>query len=158
MRDSKLADVLNTLLQHYGLVSSYLDLTSDLQVALFFAMMKYTVSDPKSRYDYVGSREGSSMIYVFKSDTREMTPYVPHSGLGQLEAQRPLRQSCVVCRSSAYAMNLPASFLRAVIGLDFDVKESELPSVGDLFPNSDIDGFLRALKENAFNPSLVTSF
>ncbi|EOU9620561.1 FRG domain-containing protein [Klebsiella aerogenes] len=32
-----LADLLNTLLQHYGLFSPYLDLSSDLRVAMFFA-------------------------------------------------------------------------------------------------------------------------
>jgi FRG domain len=154
--DSNLADPLNTLLQHYGLLSPYLDLSTDVDVALFFATHQFHAGSP-DRYEAVGTAGGRSAIYVFAQD-REMTPYREDRVLGSLNASRPINQSCVVARSSPFALNLPADLLIGVVHLDFEISPSDVPAVQTLFPDSDTDMFLKAVLQSPFGSAHATVF
>ncbi|GAB2913716.1 hypothetical protein GCM10027093_60250 [Paraburkholderia jirisanensis] len=153
--DINLADLLTTLLQHYGLRTPYLDLTADLDIALFFATHKYDrLTDG---YDFVGNNDGKSVLYVFSQNNTEMAPHVNNRVLGNLEPLRPIRQSCVICRSDPFAMNLAADFLVAVISLDFELKPGAKNS-DYLFPSQKEDAFLAALRQGLRYPEHVAGF
>jgi hypothetical protein len=151
-----LADLLNTLLQHYGLLSPVLDLTTDLEVALFFATHQFLPGRPP-RYCRVGGGEGKAVIYVFRQDKREMNPHVHERVIDLLRPLRPVRQSCVVCRSSTWALNLPADFLEGLVFLDFEAQPSRMDTA-HLFPNDRDDLFLAALKQQPEFAEHVTDF
>jgi hypothetical protein len=156
--DHNLADLLNTLLQHYGLVSPYLDLSSNLRVALFFASHKFIQDAGGSNYAHVGSNNSESILYVFKHDKREMSEYMHDRVLHNLTPLRPERQACVICRSSPYALNLAGLFLVGAIRIDFELTANERLSAQDLFPSSEVDTFLGALIANCRQPQYVTQF
>jgi hypothetical protein len=149
-------DGFNTLLQHYGLYSPVLDLTSDIDVALFFATHKLCISS--SSYKFIGNNNRQSVLYVFGQNKIEMLEHEHERALHQYHPLRPLRQSCVICRSGAFALNLAADFLIGIIKLDFDHDGTRKYSTAELFPGPSEDSFLRAMKKNAFQPDRVTDF
>ena len=71
--DFNLATPLQTLLQHYGLLSPVLDLTSDLDVALFFATHSYHPGSDGELcgYTHVGTNERHSVLYVISETNRK---------------------------------------------------------------------------------------
>jgi FRG domain len=107
---TSLATSLHTLLQHYGLYSPVLDLTTDIDVAIFFATHRYVkvagVNGANSSYVSVGTNDRKSIIYVVRENATEMHVHEHQRVLERLQPLRPLRQSCVVCRSGPDAMNL----------------------------------------------------
>ncbi len=149
-------DGFNTLLQHYGLYSPVLDLTSDIDVALFFASHKLWTSN--SSYEFVGNNNRQSVLYVFRQNKTEMLEHEHERVLHQYLPLRPLRQSCVICRSGPFALNLAADFLIGVIKLDFDHDGARKYSTAELFPGPSEDSFLRAMKKNVLQPDRVTDF
>lgn len=154
-----LADTLSTLLQHYGLLSTVIDLTSSVDVALFFATHKYTCSNGFSNYDYVGTNNGKSVLYLIRDSEQEMVTHEDDRVLSKIPPERPQRQHCVISRSSPLAVNLPAFFLEGVIYLDFELNESESPKkMKDLFPNEEDDKFLSALRKGVFYPDKISYF
>lgn len=149
-----LAATLSTLLQHYGLYSPVLDLTSDLEVALFFASHKLV----GGKYNFVGSNHRESILYVFREDKKEMNAYEHERALHELKPLRPVRQSCVICTSAPYALNLAADFIIGVIKMDFDDLLPRKYTVSDLFPGESEDNFLAALKKHLLHSQYVTDF
>lgn len=156
--DYNLADLLNTLLQHYGLVSPYLDLTSDLRVALFFSSHQFFPTPGAPRYRFVGSNGSKSILYVFKHDMTEMADYVHDRVLHNLQPLRPKHQSCIICRSGPYALNLAALYLVGAIRIDFELPATQRWSTRELFPNSGEDTFLAAMLSNCQHPERITDF
>ena len=156
--DFNLADLLNTLLQHYGLASPYLDLSSNLRVALFFSSHKFSQDARVSNYRHIGNNRSQSILYVFRHDKDEMSEYMHDRVLNSLSPLRPERQSCVICRSSSYALNLAGLFLVGAIKIDFELPASERLSAQELFPASEEDSFLAALLSNCSSPELITDF
>lgn len=139
---------LSTLLQHYGLFSPALDLTTELDVAIFFATHRFKKERDISAYEFVGSNARQAVIYVIKEDPNETTSYERVRLLDQLDPQRPKLQSCVIFGSGPDAMNLAADFLERVIFLDFDLAAPGRVDVGHIFPRAEDDRFLAALKSN----------
>ena len=155
-----LAVPLQTLLQHYGLLSPLLDLTPDLDVALFFATHKL-FTDPETGHStasFLGTNARQSLLYVFREDVQEMSEHEHHRALERFKPQRPLRQSCVVSPGGLDALNLPLEYVFGVINLDCDDVPIGKYAVGDLFPNANQDGFLAALKTKLRFPNYVTTF
>lgn len=155
-----LADHLNTLLQHYGLLSPVLDLTSDLDVALFFATNQLTAEAGRPRYQFVGSNSGASILYVFRENPEEMSDHSSNSNdrvIQTLNPLRPVRQSCVICRSGPFALNLAADFLIGIIKIELDMEKGRLKT-GDLFPDENDDLFLGTLKRSKFFAAHLTDF
>jgi len=155
-----LATLLGTLLQHYGLDSPLLDLTSSLDVAIYFATHKFKRQATHCSYDFVGTNSRKSVIYVLREDVREMQLYEREERIIQkLLPVRPIRQQCVVSRSGPCAINLPADFIVGVISLRFDTTApgSSL-TTEELFPDDKEDLFLRALKTSPFATKYLTDF
>lgn len=135
-----------TLLQHYGLYSPVLDLTTDPEVALFFATQKFARHGTSCSYTFNGTNGRQAIIYVLYQDQRETMQYSHTKMLEKLDPQRPKRQSCVVMPTNEYSMNLAGDFLVAAIRLDFDMAAPGRFTVGDLFPSDQDDLMLAALK------------
>jgi hypothetical protein len=155
-----LADLLATLLQHYGLDSCVLDLTTSLEVAMFFATHRFVQKPSGCAYKHVGTNDRRSVLYVLREDVREMQSYESDDRvIKKLFPLRPMRQACVISKSGPYALNLPADFLIGVIQLDFEsiTNESNL-SVDYLFPGLAEDAFARALTVSPFVKRHMTSF
>jgi hypothetical protein len=153
MPDTRIHDLLTTALQHYGLLSPYLDITSDLDVALFFAT--HTYDQLSDQYDFTNS--GNAVLYLFSSNTGDMAVHASHRILSGMTPLRPERQSCVICRSAPYSINLPADYLVGVVNLHFKL-EASTASPALLFPSEDEDYFLAALKKKLRHPQYVASF
>ena len=153
--DLNLADLLGTLLQHYGLLSPFLDLSTDLDTALFFATNSFTQLESRSSYSFVGTNQGRSVLYVFERNDDEMHEYADHRVLDRVPPLRPKLQSCVICRSSPYAVNLAADFLKSIVILDFDLAETLPLRAEELFPTCQDDKFLSALKARLLHPEKI---
>lgn len=154
-----LADTLSTLLQHYGLLSTVIDLTSSLDVALFFATHKYTCNNNESNYEFIGTNNGKSVIYLIRGNDREMVSHHDDRILDKIPPERPKRQNCIISRSAPLAVNLPALFLEGIINLDFNLNEKDSPkTMRDLFPDESNDKFLQAIRKGASHPDKVTYF
>jgi len=97
-------------------------------------------------------------LYVFREDKREMQAYDHERVLHKLKPLRPVRQSCVICTSAPYALNLAADFIIGVIRLDFEDFEPRKYTVPELFPGPSEDSFLAALKKTLIYPQYVTDF
>lgn len=160
MQDSHTEDLLNTLLQHYGLYSPYLDLTTDLKTALYFATHKYSHNTitGQSEYQFVNTNHGESYLYILLKNKNEMHTYSHHRVLKDLAPLRPLRQSCVVCRSDTFSLNLGALYTVAAFKLNFSVDPKDLPTTNYLMPTRHEDNFLSALKETCLLPQYVSEF
>jgi hypothetical protein len=126
--------------QHYGLPSSVLDITKDLDVALFFA--QHQVKD--GRYVPAG-RDSERVLYVLLLhpgldhflDSRDISE---HHGL-----LRPLRQQCgLIAGASMICRNHYSRFVSIRIQLESEIECTEL-TPEYLFPTSDEDDFLRRL-------------
>jgi|GEM_PF-1105647 len=142
-----LASTMVTLLQHYGLLSPVLDLTTEFEVARFFATHKLQRTDDRWHYDFVGTNEGQAVIYVVKENPREMVEHQSAEAVIKMfDALRPQRQGCVISMSSSFALNLPAEFVVALIRLDFKDDEGPVLDTKTLFPGADEDRFLKALQ------------
>jgi len=157
--DFNLADTLSTLLQHYGLLSTVIDLTASLDVAIFFATHKYTSSNGVSNYEFVGTNDGKSVLYLIRGSDQEMVTHENDLVLNKIPPERPQRQHCVISKSSPFAVNLPAFFLEGIINLEFELDETESPKkTHDLFPNEEEDKFLGALRRGISQPDKVSYF
>ncbi len=147
---------LNTLLQHYGLLSPLLDLTIDLNVALYFAGHTGKPIDGKYRYSFVGNNDRRSVLYVLYQDNTEMLEHDHARVIHKVHALRPIRQSCVVSQTGALALNLPADFLVGIIKLDFEHDGVRKYKTGDLFPSKEEDVFLSAMLRKLRYPDRVS--
>lgn len=141
-----------TLLQHYGLYSPVLDLTTDPEVAVFFATQKFTRHGAACSYTFNGTNRRQAIVYVIYQDHYETLQYEHGKMLEKLDPKRPKRQSCVVMPTNHYAMNLAGDFLAAAIRLDFDMTAPERFTVADLFPSDQHDLMLAALKAQTRDP------
>jgi len=149
---------LNTLLQHYGMLSPMLDLTSDLEVARFFATHRFAKPFSGPQYEFVGTNGKNSVIYVFTLDQNESYRFEHERAWNRFQPQRPERQHCVVVSTNSFSVNLPAFFLVGLIMLDFDEIRPGAATVEQLFPRGAGDKFLRALLEVDLFREHVTSF
>jgi hypothetical protein len=153
-----LANLLATLLQHYGLDSCVLDLTSSLDVAIFFATHRFSRVENICAYEHIGTNNRKAVLYVLREEHREMQIYERDERVIQkVPPLRPKRQDCVISTSAPYALNLPADFLIGVIVLDFDAptNESQLATTY-LFPSDAEDAFAKALNRTSLGGGNVT--
>jgi hypothetical protein len=121
-------------LQHYGIPSNILDVTSDLEVALFFAKMKIAGNTHVQN-------EGKGYIYLFLLDNKN--DMVLDSGhlLRNTGLLRPIRQCCgLLYGASMVNRNHYARYISIRLELtgDFDVRRDQ----HFLFPDRSEDTFL----------------
>lgn len=155
-----LVATLATLLQHYGLDSHVLDLTSSLDIAIYFATHEFERSSSGCSYKFVGTNDRKSVLYLLRESNQEMRPYESTERVIQrLAPLRPKRQHCMVSTTSSAALNLAADFLVAVVLLEFDCTARRAShSTEELFPSTSEDTFLRALKTNPETALHLTEF
>lgn len=158
--DLTLAPVLSTLLQHYGLLSPVLDLTDDLDTALFFATHKFARPGKTCTYAFQGTNERQAVVYLLNFDPHTMRAHVSEENvIRRLNPLRPIRQRCHVATTDTYCINLPADFLIGAILLDFDLASGHsLPAKEHLFPSKEEDSFLRALASDSQIAECATFF
>ena len=129
--------------QHYGLPSCILDITCDLDVAIFFAMNGIGES---GTYERVDMRDACPTLYVFILDQSVDTFLSSDSLLGDRTPLRPRRQKCgILCGSSSVNRNYYSSLIAIKIRL-----AEALDSIYDvryLFPGAQEDDFLQLLQE-----------
>ena len=149
-----------TLLQHYGLLSPLLDLSSDINIALFFATHRFSKLPDSGRctYEYIGTNNRRSVLYVLRENSDEMEAHQHHRAIEGFKPQRPMLQSCVVAYGGMDALNLPLEFLFGVIAFDFDELNSSEYKIESLFPSAQQDSFLAALLKHLPYPQHVTIF
>lgn len=133
-----------TMMQHYGLPSPFLDLTTDLEVATFFATHKFKMADDIATYNFIGTNQRQSIIYVLSVGEGDMHKHERNKVMKMAKPARPYRQSCVVCSTNAWSINLPADYLVGAIILDHDMDQPSRYCTGDLFPSPNEDPFLEA--------------
>lgn len=128
--------------QHYGLPSTVLDVTHDLDVALFFANHRIE----NHQYVRVGP-DPARMLYIIILqmgldqflDSRQISE---HYGL-----LRPLRQQCgLIAGASMINRNAYARFVSIRVHLKGEIEQADLTS-DYLFPSPDEDAFLHRLLE-----------
>lgn len=133
-----------TMMQHYGLPTPFLDLTTDLEVAIFFATHKFGRLGDRSTYEFVGTNNRQSIIYALSIREGDMHTNERNRIMKVAKPERPYRQSCIVASTNAWSINLPADYIVGAIFLDFDMDEAGQYVCDDLFPKPDEDAFLKA--------------
>ena len=78
-----------TMMQHYGLPSPMLDLTTDLDVALFFATHKYGINQTHSTYSFAGTNSQKAVLYVLSVDENEMFRHERNKIMSYAKPERP---------------------------------------------------------------------
>jgi hypothetical protein len=156
--DINLATALATLLQHYGLHSPVLDVTSNVDIALFFATHSLRGHGSECAYVPVGSNNDSSIVYLLRYHPVEMEPIKRDLVIDLAKPLRPVRQDCIVVKSSPWAVNLPADFIIAAVKLHGDGPWDVPQSVHDLFPDASDDTLLRLLKTHPHARERVSDF
>jgi hypothetical protein len=153
-----LATALSTVLQHYGLLSPVLDVTDDIDTAIFFAVHRFERLADRCCYIPVGSNGGESIVYALRYDSREMEPIKEDVVIDAIPPLRPRRQSCVVVTSSPFAVNLPADYIVGAVRLRGPGPWTLPLRAEDLFPGDQEDLFLAALKTHPYALSHLTDF
>ena len=130
-------------LQHYGLPSNVLDITNDLDVALFFAQNSFQ----DGHCHPVDPEECEPVLYVFLLD-KDLDLYLDSAKVSEhYGLLRPLRQRCGLISGASFGtrndyarlLALKISIQQPIEGVEFDADY--------LMPGPDEDGFLASLLE-----------
>ncbi|NOQ27895.1 MAG: FRG domain-containing protein [Bacteroidales bacterium] len=130
-------------LQHYGVPTNILDITKDIDVALFFAQTQY------QNGEYVKIKQvKDSVIYVFLLDPIT-DKFIDSSELLEgFGVQRPLRQKCgVITGASLVHQNYYSRFISMKIKLCNNIEFNEELTGEFLFPKRENDEIIDFLKE-----------
>lgn len=130
--------------QHYGLESPLLDVTSDIDVALFFAQNKIE----GTHYTSVKHTSMPSVIYGFLIN-ETLDPFIDSQYLmGDISALRPLRQHCgVLTGASNICKEFYSRYIALKIVLDQPITYGSQYNENYLFPREDEDVFLTKLMQ-----------
>lgn len=134
------------LAQHYGIPSHGLDLTSSLDVALFFALHRFD----RGRYERLALREDLPdrqwpVVYLVATKAPLLHQLERIEQLG-IEARRPQRQRAFLHYGGwGFHTNVCAEEVVAVAMLHPEFDAPELPTSRYLFPPPDEDPFYRRL-------------
>lgn len=146
------------ILQQYGAPSAYLDITSDVNIAVWFATNKCIMQNGKMSYekyqfDYSNSNPDDwPTIFIF--------PLVkgvhPHLNLSEIfsnfEHERPAKQKCGLLGGAGnLARNYCARYLGIKIRLGPNFKPSNQLNACYLFPSEAEDFILKDLKKSGFS-------
>jgi hypothetical protein len=129
-------------LQHYGLPSPVLDITSSIDIALFFAQNK----TDKGEYCKVDFENNKPVLYLMLLDN-DLDLFMSSEKIRlDHELLRPIRQKCgFIAGSSILNRNYYGRFISVKIYLDEEIDYDSSITPEYLFPSLDEDMFLKEL-------------
>lgn len=147
---------LYTLKQHYGFDSNVLDVTYNIETALFFSFNKL-VKVKENFYDYTlidKTEYKNPVLYILipQTDLPNITEWEYQKiNVKGIECVRPIRQKCTSLPVDIDSMNRAASEVKAVIKFNenFSLPDN-IPKKEYLFPSVDEDPFYKYLLENEY--------
>jgi hypothetical protein len=130
------------LQQHYGIDSPLLDVTKDIDTALFFAQNKMR----DGQYVQIDTSVASPVIYVFILN-QELDPIIDSEILmKEFSALRPVRQKCgVLLGATQIKKEFYSKFIAIKIYLDEHIVYDNKITADYLFPNQKDDAVLDIL-------------
>ena len=139
------------LAQHYGLPSVGLDLSTNIDVSLFFAFNKFVRAEKRSpyvRYEQAKRTQNLPVLYVLAPQARFQLDYKhlkPHS----FPTARPDAQRARFMHTGwGWNRNYAAKRILMAFYLDFSESEIDsIPNSSDLFPRLENDPFAQFLLE-----------
>jgi hypothetical protein len=137
--------------QHYAAPTGGLDLSFDIETALFFATHKFHMSDGLATYDRVipGSHTGVIYCFRFGSPTVNKTEYLIRD-FDLFKTYRPeriLRQACALPQIGDFERNIAVTEIDCIIRLHRDFEYDGTLTPEYIFPASKKDAFYRKLLE-----------
>lgn len=128
------------LAQHYGLPSSGLDVTTRLEVALYFALNRLVrAGDTRLRSERVGTGD-HPILYVFGMENSSQFQSFDADRFRWSWPNRPVAQAaCFLSEGWGLARNRAAQSLLAVFDLDASADYSPVADSPDLFPDATKD-------------------
>lgn len=134
------------VLQHYGAPTGYIDITSDPEVALWFALNRLVHGQYQPHTWSSNDPLDWPVVYVMAL-LDGIHPFIDSAALLQnTDMVRPQRQSCGLLGGSGNLFrNFPACFVTAVLRLEPGFTVSQPRTTSDIFPNPEQDPFLERL-------------
>jgi hypothetical protein len=137
------------LAQHYGLPSVGLDLSTEPDVALFFAFNRFVRTEkrsPYARYERATTTNGPPVLYVLAPQDRFQLDY-KHLKPRSFPTARPDAQRARFMHTG-WGLNQNYAAKRILVALYLDLSESDIdsiPKAEDLFPRLEDDSFAQFL-------------
>lgn len=140
--------------QHYGLPSVGLDLTDDLNNALWFASNNYSITNGKAEIKELND-DDEPIVYIFKFPVRAVSQYQVTKPNFTGNISRPDRQKAWFAHVGwGYAKNQAALFLEMALKVP-PLKKTTTEQTRYLFPSKEEDEILKIILnlKNKFDPS-----
>ena len=134
------------ILQHYGAPTAYLDITSDSEMALWFALNEL-VAGQYEPHKWSGEDPFDWPVIYVMALLEGIHPFIDSAALwANTDAVRPQRQNCGLLGGSGNLFrNFPACFVAAVFRLKPGFAVTRPRPTCDIFPGPDEDPFLKRL-------------
>jgi hypothetical protein len=134
------------ILQHYGAPTGYIDITSDPEIALWFALNRL-VDGRYERHAWTGDDPLSWPVVYVIALLEGIHPFIDSATLlRNTDAARPQHQCCgLLVGSGNLFRNFPACFVGVVLRLKPGFVVSQPRATSDIFPSPDDDPFLQRL-------------
>lgn len=132
-------------LQHYGIPTNILDITSEVDIALFFAQNKIK----NGVYKPTDTSNGA-VIYIFILDPLTDRFINSVDLLQTFDVQRPIRQKCGVIAGASYAtQNYYSRFISIKLKLKKRIEYNPLYTPDYIMPKEDEDTVLNFLNKHS---------
>lgn len=151
------------LAQHYGLPSAGLDVTSNLEVALYFALTEFT-PHPDDRSLMVTQRRSSegcpSVLYMLANYQEHWFDFAQVRPMGFPLARPDAQDAFFLHTGWGYGSNKIARYMFLALYLDPKGDWGHIPETREVFPDHKSDEFGRFLSEarSLVSPRLFASF
>jgi hypothetical protein len=137
--------------QHYASPTGGLDLTFDIDTALFFATHRFSATDGIARQTRIPQGSHCGVIYCFRFGSPSVTKseyYIRSFDLFKTHTpERILRQHCGLPLIDSYERNIAITEIDCIIRLHPEFHEGAIPSAEYMFPSVREDAFYRRLLE-----------
>jgi hypothetical protein len=135
--------------QHYASPTEGLDLTFDIDTALFFATHRFNQTDGIARHDRIFSGAHTGVIYCFRFGSppvRKSEYYIRDFDLFKTyRPERILRQHCALPLIGGYERNIAITEIDCIIRLHPDFVHEITLTPEYMFPGAKEDAFYRKL-------------